>query len=263
MSNSYFKLKQFTIWQDKCAMKVCTDACLFGALAAQLPLQHNLHSAGNTPPPDNTTAITENIQCLDIGTGTGLLSLMFAQKNNTAQIDAVEINAGAARQAAENFAQSPWAGRLQVFNEDVLNFKPGKLGAEHKQYNYIFSNPPFFENDLQPADEAKNNAKHNATLNLLQLLAFVDKHLIAHGYFAVLLPHHRVTYFIQKATKSGFYLYRQLLIKQTLQHKFFRGILFFSRIKNEPQLSEIVIKDLQQNYTPEFTAALKDYYLFL
>ena len=206
MANSYFKFKQFTIHQDKCAMKVCTDACLFGALAA-----------------------TENLQianCLDIGTGTGLLSLMVAQKNNAVKIDAIEIDKTAAEQATENIAASPWAGNILVFNEDILTFN------SVKKYDCIISNPPFFEDDLQSPDEAKNNAKHNSSLSLIQLLQAVNKQLATDGFFAVLLPYHRVNCFIEEAQKIGLHLIKQILIKHTLKHQFFRGILFFNSKEN-------------------------------
>ncbi len=224
-------------------MKVTTDACLFGALVAGcktcLPAGKQLAN------------------CLEIGTGTGLLSLMVAQKNNALKIDAVEIDAAAAEQAGENIAASPWAENIEVFNDDILSF------SSEKKYDCIISNPPFFEDDLQSADKAKNNAKHNTSLNLMQLLQVVDKYLTTDGFFAVLLPYHRVGYFIEESEKPGLHLSKQILVKQTMKHKFFRGVLFFNRLKTEPQLMEIIIEDADHNYTPEFTAALKDYYLFL
>ena len=237
MANSYFKFKQFKIHQDKCAMKVCTDACLFGALVAG-----SKQLIGH---------------CLDIGTGTGLLALMLAQKNKALKIDAVEIDTDAASQAQENISASLWADSIQVFNADIL-----KLKAD-KKYDCIISNPPFFEDDLQSKDDAKNKAKHNASLSFLQLVHVVDAHLTADGFFAALLPYHRVDYFIEEAGKVDLHLTKQILVKQTLKHKFFRGILFFKRKESKPACSEIIIKDLDHNYTPEFAAALKDYYLFL
>ncbi|MFZ1453835.1 MAG: methyltransferase [Ferruginibacter sp.] len=243
MANSYFKFKQFIIHQDKCAMKVCTDACLFGALVAD---QITKMPAGKAYD-----------HCLDIGTGTGLLSLMVAQKNNALKIDAVEIDAAAAEQAGSNIAASPWAGNIQVFNEDMLHFKP------QKKYDCIISNPPFFEDDLQSADKAKNRARHDTSLNLFQLLQVVEDHLGPDGFFAVLLPYHRVGYFKEETEKKGFYLSKQILVKQTIKHNFFRGILFFKRMKTEALFLEITIKDNGNDYTPEFAAALKDYYLFL
>ena len=238
MANSYFKFKQFTIHQNKCAMKVCTDACLFGALVANRNMQ-----AAN---------------CLDIGTGTGLLSLMVVQKNNAVKIDAIEIDTAAAEQATENITASPWANNIQVFKEDILTFSSGS-----KKYDCIISNPPFFEDDLQSSDKAKNSAKHNTALSLLQLLQVVDNCLNPDGIFAVLLPYHRVAYFAEASKKLGLHLTKQVLVKQTLKHKFFRGILFFSRKEIEPELNEIIIKDTDHNYTPQFSAALKDFYLFL
>ncbi len=237
MANSYFKFKQFTIHQHKCAMKVCTDACLFGAVVAQEKLN--------------------DLACLDIGTGTGLLSLMLAQKNAAIYIDAVEIDANSAEQALENIMGSPWAANIQVHHADILNFSPGK------QYDRIISNPPFFEDDLLSTNEAKNKAKHDTALNLMQLLNCVDTHLTKEGMLAVLLPYQRVNYFIEAAEKTGLHLSRQMLVKQTMKHKFFRGILFFERKKSVPIYNELIIKDTAQNYTPEFAALLKDYYLFL
>jgi tRNA1Val (adenine37-N6)-methyltransferase len=251
MANSYFKFKQFTIHQNKCAMKVCTDACLFGALVASCK---TCLPTGRLPVTSDAGQLS---QCLEIGTGTGLLSLMLAQKKINLQIDAVEIDTAAATQAAENIAASAWAGRIQVFNEDILNF------TVKKKYNFIVSNPPFFEDDLQSFDKATNDAKHDTALNLSQLLQVVDKYLQPQGFFAALLPYHRVAYFIEEAKKLDLFLSKQILVKHTLKHKFFRGILFFNRKETETQFLEIIIRDAEHNYTPQFAAALKDYYLFL
>jgi len=237
MSNSFFQFKQFTVFQDQCAMKVCTDASLFGAIVAHCPLPVS--------------------HCLDIGTGTGLLSLLFAQKNPGAIIDAVEIDAEAAEQAGNNFSISPWKERLHIFNSDILYFKTDK------KYDLILSNPPFFENDLHSPDESKNHAKHDTSLGLVELIQVLKDHLAMDGSFAVLLPYHRVNYFIEEAEKRHLYLTRQVLVRQTENHDHFRGILFFSREKIQPINSTMSIKDRNGSYTPEFASALKDYYLYL
>jgi tRNA1Val (adenine37-N6)-methyltransferase len=237
MPNNYFQFKQFTVHQDKCAMKVCTDACQFGAVVAE-----NYPTAGN---------------CLDIGTGTGLLSLMYAQKNPGCNIDAVEIDKAAAEQAEQNFAASPWAERLNIVNVDILDFDT------QQKYDRIISNPPFFEDDLKSQNMAKNNAKHDTSLSLTGLLKIVKEQLSNEGIFAVLLPYRRVNDFIEEANGNDLYLIKQLLIKQTRTHDFFRGILFFSQTKSLAVKSEIIIKNYEGNYTDEFTAALKDYYLYL
>jgi tRNA1Val (adenine37-N6)-methyltransferase len=240
MPNNYFQFKQFTVIQDKCAMKVCTDACVFGAFIVARIKNEELRM--------------KNL--LDIGSGTGLLSLMIAQKNSV-HIDAVEIDAGAYEQTKDNFESSPWRERLNVFNIDVQQF------AADKKYDCIISNPPFFEDDLRSDDEQKNKAKHDSSLTLLQLLNVVDKNLSGDGSFMVLLPFHRLHYFEAEAKKTGLFIDEKLFIKQTPTHNFFRGCLSFSRKETKPHTTELSIKNKEGNYTDEFTGLLKDYYLHL
>jgi len=242
MANKYFQFKQFTIHQDQCAMKVCTDACLFGALVA------NCH-------PDGYREETGN--CLDIGSGTGLLSLMYAQRNSIAIIDAVEINPAAALQAQQNFEASIWKNRLNIINADA------KVFSNQKKYELIISNPPFFEDDLRSANESKNVAKHDASLTLQELLAIVSKRLTTNGSFAVLLPHQRVNYFENEALLHGLHAYRKILVRQTPGHELFRGVMFFSRDRADQVVTEMSIKRTDDTYTAEFVGLLKDYYLHL
>ena len=140
------------IQQDKCSMKVCTDSCLFGAWVASLIEKKEINP--------------ETI--LDIGTGTGLLSLMLAQKTN-AGIDAVEIDSNAFEQAKENILFSPWKDQIKIFNADI------KQWNAPTKYDLIISNPPFYENDLLPEDDGKNISKHSAALNLEELFATRNK----------------------------------------------------------------------------------------
>ncbi len=248
MANNYFQFKQFTIFQDNCAMKVCTDACLFGALVANCDPDSYRESFANRQ---------DAVYCLDIGTGTGLLSLMFAQKNAGVIIDAIEIDKAAAEQAKENFTASPWAERLNIFHSDILSFR------SEKKYDLIISNPPFFEDDLRSPEETRNNAKHDTSLSFTGLLNATGTHLKREGLFAVLLPYTRVKSFIEEAVKSGLHIQHQILVKQTPGHDHFRGILFFKREKAKPVHSEIIIKNEEGNYTTGFIEALKDYYLHL
>jgi tRNA1Val (adenine37-N6)-methyltransferase len=219
-------------------MKVCTDACLFGAFAAHEIQNKNLASI------------------LDIGTGTGLLSLMLAQKNNTT-IDAVEIDDSAFQQAKENIASSPWASKINVHHSNI-----GKFTSENK-YDFNISNPPFFEDDLPSADDKKNAAKHDTTLNLPALLDHVNRLLSNNGHFAILLPYHRVAYFEAEAFKLNFHLSRSVLVKQTTAHQFFRGMLIFSRHHASIHCSELAVKNEAGIYSDEFIPLLKDYYLYL
>lgn len=222
-------------------MKVCTDACIFGAfMARQL-------TATNT--------VVKSL--LDIGAGTGLLSLLLAQKITDATITALEIDDAATLQAAANFNESPWRNRLQVLHTDVLQF------TSATKYDCIVSNPPFFEADLKSPDNHKNAAKHDTTLTLDQLLHVADTNLSADGIFAVLLPFHRVDYFINLATSKHLYLVEKLLVKHTAAHPYFRGILLFTRQPATPVENELVIKNNDGSYTDFFTDMLKDYYLYL
>ena len=239
MPNDYFQFKQFIVKQGACAMKVTTDACLFGAWVAatinqQLPSVNRL---------------------LDIGTGTGLLSLMLVQKCN-AQIDAVEIDKPTAIQAQQNFVASPWNVRLQVYNTSIQQLNP----SHHQNYNFIIANPPFFDNDLKSNDTKRNLALHGASLSLEELLTAIQKLLVNDGEFAILLPYHRTDYFIEIATKKGFHLHMKNLVKQTPHHTYFRAMLWFGYKAKKMQQTEIIIKE-KSVYSSVFAALLKDYYL--
>jgi len=237
MANSFFKFKQFTVHQDKCAMKVCTDACLFGAIAAQI-------KAANA---------------LDIGAGTGLLSLMFAQKNNLAKIDAVEIDDNAFAQAKENFSVVDFAKNIQVHHRSIQDFSVNK----NEQYDLIFSNPPFFENDLKSPNDARNSALHSSKLTLKELAETVQKLLSENGVFGLLLPYARTEYFIRLAQKENLFLQKKYLIRQSSERHFFRSILFFGKKPTNCVMEEITIKETDDKYSLRFIELLKDYYLYL
>ena len=143
MANTYFQFRQFIIHQDRCAMKVTTDACLFGAWVA-----NQIKNTGS-----------EFSTALDIGTGTGLLSLMVSQKNDL-KIDTIEIEDDAFEQLKENIADSPWKDRINLFHNDVRNF------IFNQQYDVIFSNPPFYENELKSDDAKRNLALHGTNYHL-------------------------------------------------------------------------------------------------
>jgi len=221
-------------------MKVCTDACLFGAYVASAIVNEKF-------------AVKNS---LDIGAGTGLLSLMLAQKIN-GHIDAVEIDEPAYLQANKNFEQSPWKERLAIFNTDILHFDAGK------KYDCIISNPPFFEGDLKSDNSHKNAAKHDITLTLQPLLKIAKYHLKEDGFFALLLPYHRISFCFEQAKGLGLYCSKKILVKQTPAHDYFRGILFLSRQPTAGHTEAIIIKNEKGDYTERFIELLKDYYLYL
>jgi len=225
-------------------MKVCTDSCLFGAYVAdyiQHPKSYIMHQTSDI---------------LDIGTGTGLLSLMLAQKT-TANIDAIEIDEHAFEQATINIENSVWKNRIHVFNLDAVDFRP------NKKYDLIISNPPFFEDDLKSDEPKKNKAKHDTGLSLQTLLNIMLNQISDEGNFCVLLPYHRTDYFVKTANLLGFYLNHNLSVRQTSNHNFFRSILIFSKKKLEPVCEEMSIKNNEHQYSPKFIFLLKDYYLNL
>ncbi len=219
-------------------MKVCTDSCLFGAWLADKI--------------DNKFLRAKNI--LDIGSGTGLLSLMLAQKSN-AQIDAVEIDENSFLQSKENFNRSQWGRQLQAFHSDIKNW------SSVVKYDLIISNPPFFENDLKSVNRYKNLAKHHDGLTLNELLKSITAHLTEDGKFALILPYHRVASFKKIVIDTQFYLQEEWLIKQTQAHSFFRSLLLFGTQKENFTSKELIIKDSEGNYTADFFELLKDYYL--
>jgi tRNA1Val (adenine37-N6)-methyltransferase len=245
MSNSFFQFKQFTIQQDRCAMKVTTDGCLFGAWCAR-----------------EIRRMQKKIEyVLDIGAGTGLLSLMIAQQCS-AKIDAIELDKEAYEQAKQNMATSPWHKNLFVIQGDAKYMAI----ALAKNYDVIVSNPPFYENELEPGNTKKNIAHHSGGLLLDDLLTIINDAIAPEGQFYLLLPFKRNNEIESLLKKRDLTISRKVLVRQSTKHDFFR-IMLSARIgntgKGDPITEELSIRDEQQNYTPEFAQLLKDYYLYL
>jgi len=230
MPNTYFRFRQFTVHQHKTAMKVCTDACLFGAWIAA--------ETGN-----------EKIErVLDIGAGTGLLSLMIAQQTG-ALIDAVEIEENAYAQASENFAASPWNDRLKVHCTSVQQFDPPY------QFDLILSNPPFYENDLRSPDKQKNLAMHSTQLGLDELFSAVKRLLAPGGKLGMLIPYFRVEEIERKISENKLFIIKKVAVKQTENHSPFRCMYLLSDVYFAFNERKITVKD------EEFSMLLKNYYL--
>lgn len=237
MGNSYFKFKQFTIQQQYSAMKVTTDACLFGAwLAAKRSGADSI---------------------LDIGGGTGLLSLMLAQQTNGV-IYAVEKDEATYNEMHLNFENSPWMQRLHAVHKNILDYEPAQT------FDLVVTNPPFFENALKSPDSNRNRVLHDTDLTLESLIEAINRLLNSDGRFGILLPIYRTDYFMDLATRHGFSLKKNITVQQTPKHQGFRSMLFFSReavhsIKEET----IIIKNENAEYSGEFQTLLKPYYLYL
>jgi tRNA1Val (adenine37-N6)-methyltransferase len=250
VANPFFQFKKFIVHQQHTSMKVCTDACLFGAWVAQKELTSKSRSI------------------LDIGTGTGLLSLMLAQvtEQSKAKISAVEIEPLAATEASSNFILSPWKDRLQVYNDSIQNFTKdiSTLNEQvDKSFDLIITNPPFFEGDLKSPDLNKNKAAHSTELPWSVLIENLANLLADTGSFFVLVPTLRA-YTMQKLAESNqMFLAEEVLVYNDDKHLPFRAMLQFKKNKDNVLRNKIVIKDAENNYSSAFTNLLAAYYLHL
>ena len=243
MANSYFQFKQFTIHQDRCAMKVTTDSCLFGAWVAERIR--------------NEKSIIDN--CLDIGTGTGLLALMLAQGNKFS-IDAVEIDKEAFEQSSKNIAASHWTDRIKILHGDAREY------VFPYKYDVIISNPPFYEKELKSDDTKKNIARHNEGLLLPELIEVIKKNLKPDGSFYLLLPFKRNEEIRKILTEYQLAVQQITFVRQTVNHDYFR-MMIAGKLKPtetvETIIDEISIHNNMEQYPRAFLTLLKDYYLHL
>ncbi|EAW36648.1 tRNA1(Val) (adenine(37)-N6)-methyltransferase [Lyngbya sp. PCC 8106] len=233
-SNPYFRFKQFTIFQDRCAMKVGTDGVLLGAW----------------------TDFTNTQTILDIGTGTGLVALMLAQRS-TAQIDAVEIDECSCIQAKENIELSPWKERIKVDNLSVQDYTK----SCSKRYNLIVSNPPFFENAYKASEQSRTVARHTNFLSQVDLLNVSQQLLEKEGRLAVIYPTDAANSFQKMAQEFGFFCNQKLFIKPTPNRSIKRILMEFSQSQNNPSENTLTIEIDRHIYTPEFIDLVKDFYL--
>ncbi len=242
MANNYFSFKEFTIQQSDCNMKVCTDSCLFGAWVAQDIYRYK----------------KENIEVLDIGTGTGLLSLMITQINKNAYIDAVEIHSPSALQAKENILNSAWKSNIKIIEVGIIDFKPVT------KYDIIISNPPFFAGSLKSPNEAQNIPKHECDLSLKVLIDYIKDNLKDAGLAYILLPYNRTNEAEKIIEYAGMFISEKINVKQKEDGDYFRIMLKINKENSSENLiSEVNIKNLSNNYSTEFSSLLKPFYLFL
>lgn len=235
MANSFFEFKQFIIHQDQCAFKVTTDASILGAYP-------------NIPPPETIC---------DIGTGTGVLSLMMAQKFSCAKIDAVEIDPLSAQQARENIKLSSWDSRIAVFNESIQDFKRQKIG----QYDMIICNPPYYEDQLWSENQRKNLARHNYKLSLSELVEYVSDILNETGFFYSILPPQSFKNLEAGLLNKGFNLFDKLDIFNAPGKPLYRVIGGFCKKLINKENKSLTIYNTNGDYSVEFKTLLKDFYL--
>lgn len=233
MRNSHFQFKQFRIDQDQCGMKVTTDGCFFGA----------------------AIPVTPNTRLLDIGTGTGLLSLMLAQKAAVA-IDAIEIDHAAFLQAKENIDNSPWSAQINLQHTSLQAFESTEA------YDLIICNPPFFKNSQKGANENKNKALHASLLTMEDLAEKAKTHLKSDGEFWVMYPEQEMIEFIKIAEKNTLYPIAEILLRNVASGPVFRKIVAFGcQSTSEHQTKEVAIRTKEGAYTTDFRSYLSNYYL--
>ena len=237
MPNQHFQFKQFTIHQDQCAMKVGTDGVLLGAWVDCQFAQ----------------------RILDIGTGTGLLALMLAQRSE-ANIDGIDIDEPAVLQAKENIQNSKWANRIHISHSSFQDFHKKQTVC----YDLIVSNPPYFENSLKSPSEERTTARHTDSLNPIEILIGSKKLLTTDGRLCIILPLDEGLQFIAKAEEYGFYCQQKTAVIPRIGAAVKRLLLCFGLEKTVCQESELVIEtDKRHSYSDEYKKLTEDYYLKL
>ncbi len=235
MSNKFFQFKQFNVFHDKCAMKVTTDSVILGAW----------------------TDVNGINYALDIGTGTGLLALMIAQRSD-AMIDAVETDESACLQASENVSSSPWKNRIIIIHDTIQHF----ANLTNKKYDLIISNPPYFQHSLRSPDKRKSVARHNVNLSYDELLMCTQKLMAPEGKFSVIIPAIESENFTELAYIYQLYPSKICQIKSFPNATCLRIMIEFrlSPVKNTSH-NELIIHKAIGKYSEEYLTLTKDFYL--
>lgn len=234
---SKFQFKQFSLEQDRTAMKIGTDGVLLGAWT---PVEKNIFSI------------------LDIGTGTGIIALMLAQRSSASQIDALEIDENAFEQATDNFENSPWNDRLFCFHAALDEF----VEEPEDEYDLIVSNPPFYSEDYKSSNDQRDLARFQDAMPFEDLVEAADLLLSENGIFSVIIPFKEEENFLALAKKYKLFPLKITRVKGTPTTETKRSLLAFSRNENRTlRVDELIIETARHIYTPEYTALTKDFYL--
>ncbi len=231
-----FHFKQFTVHQDRCAMKIGTDGVLLGAWA---DLQAE---------PDSI---------LDIGAGTGVIALILAQRSMAKTIDAIEIDEGTYEQCVENFETSSWADRLFCYHTPFEGF----VAEIEERYDLIVSNPPFYSEDVTSGNHARDTARQNRSLPFEELLDGVSKLLSSDGLFATIIPFKEEETFVRSALRSGLFVNRRMRVRGNPSSEIKRSLLQFGPKKTSVAESELTIEIKRGEHTFEYQELTKAFYL--
>lgn len=234
---SKFQFKQFSLEQDRCAMKIGTDGVLLGAWT---PIENNPFSI------------------LDIGTGTGIIALMLAQRSHAEQIDALEIDDDAYEQAVDNFENSPWGDRLFCFHAGLDEF----VEEPEDEYDLIVSNPPFYTEDYKTENQQRDLARFSDALPFEDLIEAAALLLSENGIFSVIIPFKEEENFIAIAKEYELHPIKITRVKGNPNSDIKRSLLAFSSNESDTILKdELIIETGRHIYTPEYIELTKDFYL--
>ena len=236
MSKSVFKFKKFSVEQNLCAMKIGTDGVLLGAWT----------SLKNNP-----------ISILDIGAGTGVLSLMLAQRSHAELIDAIEIDDNAYEQCVNNFEESPWGDRLFCYHASLDAF----VDEIEDKYDLIICNPPFYSEDYKTKNDQRDLARFQDAMPFEHLLKSVSLLLSENGSFSVVIPFNEEINFIQIASKYKLYPNRILQVKGNPSSEIKRSLIEFSFRESETIIESLIIETERHQYTEDYIKLTKDFYL--
>lgn len=231
-----FVFKQFEIHQDRCAMKIGTDGVLLGAWTS---IAHNPESI------------------LDIGSGTGIIALMLAQRSNAETIDAIEINDAAYEQCVENFEASIWGDRLFCYHAGLDEF----VDEIEDKFDLIVSNPPFYSEMVPSGDESRDMARQRSSLPFGELLEGVSKLLSSSGCFSTIIPNKDEIEFLGLAAKHGLFPSRINHVKGTPEAEVKRSLIELQFKKSTPLMERLIIEVERHRYTEDYIALTKDFYL--
>ena len=231
-----FTFKKFSVNQDRCAMKIGTDGVLLGAW---------------------TPLINNPFNVLDIGAGTGILSLMLAQRSNAEQIDALEIDEDAYEQCVENFEASPWGDKLFCFHAGLDEF----VDEPEDEYDLIISNPPFYTDDYKSDNSSRDLARFEDALPFEELIEAAALLLSDNGIFSVIIPFKEEEQFVSLCKELDLFPLKITRVKGTPTSEIKRSLLAFCRIEQTALIDELVIEISRHNYTPEYIELTKDFYL--
>lgn len=231
-----FNFKQFTIEQDRCAMKIGTDGVLLGAWAG---------------------VSQQPFAILDIGAGTGIISLMLAQRCSAQVIDAIEIDGEAYEQCTDNFENSPWGDRLFCYHAGLDEF----VDEIEDQYDLIVSNPPFYAEDYKTKNLQRDLARFQDALPFQHLIEGASKLLAENGVFALIVPYGEEKGFIDTANGFKFYPKRITRVKGNPTSEAKRSLIEFTRQEQKPLVNELIIENDRHDYTEEYINLTKEFYL--